>query len=205
MAYLRAYRMASTMGAAGDPAFSFKRAFKIPKKLRKLKLGRVAASVAGSVIPGVGPLISAFGSRAPAAAAPAAVAAGGMSPELLGLFMQLRALGIPVGDPVLPFLPGLIGAATRVLPGLGAIGAQVGKFLPAILGGAASGIAAGGLGALIGRGGGARAGGGSRRMNVGNVRALRRSMRRVEGFAKLARSTISFTKQTRMKAKGRKR
>lgn len=38
-----------------------------------------------------------------------------------------------------------------------------------------------------------------RRMNVGNTRALRRSMRRVQGFAKLAKATIQFTKTTRMK------
>ncbi len=39
----------------------------------------------------------------------------------------------------------------------------------------------------------------NRRMNVANPRALRRSMRRVEGFEKLARRTITFTRRTRMK------
>lgn len=39
----------------------------------------------------------------------------------------------------------------------------------------------------------------NRRMNVANPRALRRSMRRVSGFEKLARRTISFTRRTRMK------
>lgn len=39
----------------------------------------------------------------------------------------------------------------------------------------------------------------NRRMNVANPRALRRSMRRVQGFEKLARRTISFTKRVRMK------
>jgi hypothetical protein len=38
-----------------------------------------------------------------------------------------------------------------------------------------------------------------RRMNVGNVRALRRSMRRVQAFAKLAHKTISFTHHVKMK------
>ncbi len=38
-----------------------------------------------------------------------------------------------------------------------------------------------------------------RRMNVGNIRALRRSMRRVQAFAKLAHKTISFTKRVKMK------
>ena len=40
----------------------------------------------------------------------------------------------------------------------------------------------------------------NRRMNVANARALRRSMRRVKGFEKLARKTISFTKRVRIKS-----
>jgi len=39
----------------------------------------------------------------------------------------------------------------------------------------------------------------NRRMNVANPRALRRSMRRVQGFEKLARRTISFTRRVKMK------
>jgi len=39
----------------------------------------------------------------------------------------------------------------------------------------------------------------NRRMNVGNARALRRGMRRVSGFEKLARRTITFTKRVRIK------
>jgi hypothetical protein len=42
-----------------------------------------------------------------------------------------------------------------------------------------------------------------RRMNVLNARALRRSMRRVQGFAKFARKTMTFT--TRHKLKKRRR
>lgn len=45
-------------------------------------------------------------------------------------------------------------------------------------------------------------GGGERRhhrMHVTNVKALRRAMRRVQGFAKLARKTIGFTQRVRMK------
>lgn len=38
-----------------------------------------------------------------------------------------------------------------------------------------------------------------RRMHVTNVRALRRAMRRVQGFAKLARKTIGFTHRVHMK------
>lgn len=43
-------------------------------------------------------------------------------------------------------------------------------------------------------------GGRRRSMNAGNVKALRRSMRRVEAFATLAKKTIAFTKATRMKS-----
>lgn len=39
------------------------------------------------------------------------------------------------------------------------------------------------------------------RMNVANVHALRRSMRRVQGFAHLAKSTIAFTHATHLKKK----
>jgi len=43
----------------------------------------------------------------------------------------------------------------------------------------------------------------NRRMNVANPRALRRGMRRVSGFEKLARRTISFTKRVRIKTKAK--
>lgn len=39
----------------------------------------------------------------------------------------------------------------------------------------------------------------NRRMNVANPRALRRGMRRVQGFERLARKTIRFTKRVKMK------
>ncbi len=43
-----------------------------------------------------------------------------------------------------------------------------------------------------------------RRMNPGNVRALRRSMRRVQSFAKLARKTITFVHHVKMKKQRRR-
>jgi hypothetical protein len=43
------------------------------------------------------------------------------------------------------------------------------------------------------------------RMNVANVHALRRAMRRVGGFANLAKSTMTFAKTHHMKKRGRKR
>ena len=39
----------------------------------------------------------------------------------------------------------------------------------------------------------------NRRMNIANPRALRRGMRRVSGFEKLARRTITFTRRVKMK------
>lgn len=48
---------------------------------------------------------------------------------------------------------------------------------------------------LPGGGGGRR----HHRMHVTNVKALRRAMRRVQGFAKLARKTIGFTHRVHMK------
>jgi hypothetical protein len=43
-----------------------------------------------------------------------------------------------------------------------------------------------------------------RSMHVTNVKALRRSMRRVQGFAKLARKVMTFTSTHRMKRRRRK-
>ncbi len=39
----------------------------------------------------------------------------------------------------------------------------------------------------------------NRRMNIANPRALRRAMRRVQGFEKMAKRTIQFTRRVKMK------
>jgi len=39
----------------------------------------------------------------------------------------------------------------------------------------------------------------NRRMNIANPRALRKAMRRVQGFEKLAKRTITFTRRVKMK------
>ena len=44
-----------------------------------------------------------------------------------------------------------------------------------------------------------------RRMNPANVRALRRGMRRVQAFARLARGVMSFTHAHKMKKARRRR
>ncbi len=41
----------------------------------------------------------------------------------------------------------------------------------------------------------------NRRMNIANPRALRRAMRRVQGFEKLAKRTVRFTRRVKMKTK----
>jgi len=41
----------------------------------------------------------------------------------------------------------------------------------------------------------------NRRMNIANPRALRRAMRRVQGFEKLAKRTITFTRRTKLKTR----
>lgn len=76
--------------------------------------------------------------------------------------------------------------------------------MPAGPGGAISDIA-GALGGMLGGHGhpGSRAGGGGhRRMHVTNPKALRRAMRRVEGFAKLAHKTIQFVHHHKLKRRG---
>jgi hypothetical protein len=212
MAYIRMYRaMAAGQGDyVGDPGFSLKKMFKIPKKLRKLQPGKIigkALPVAAGFVPGVGPMLQGFMQRGGPAQVPSSVAPQ-LSPEFLGLMRVFQQMGLLQGDPGFNWsgvAKGALGVGSMFLPGIVGKAIQgAGKFLPAIAGGIASGAAGAGIGALIaGRGGGgARS---YRRMNVGNVRALRRSMRRVEGFAKLARQTISFTSSTRMKKRGRKR
>jgi len=42
----------------------------------------------------------------------------------------------------------------------------------------------------------------NRRMNVANPRALRKAIRRVQGFEKLAKRTITMTRRTRLKKHG---
>lgn len=124
------------------------------------------------------------------------------------------------GDPFLGGLiskigKGIVGAARGVLgipsmPGMGKIGGAIGGAVKKFPGGgkgaaiAAGGLAAGALGGMVGdrmMSGGGRS---YRRTNVGNVKALRRAMRRVQGFAKLANSTMSFTRTHRMKKRRRK-
>jgi len=116
------------------------------------------------------------------------------------------AIGTGVGGvrtpPILPPPPGQIGVGVS-FPG----GTQVvGQFAPVLPGRAARGmVAAPGAAcptgyhlAKDGSGRWVR----NRRMNVANPRALRKAMRRVQGFEKLAKRTIQFTRRVKMKKHG---
>ena len=119
------------------------------------------------------------------------------------------AIGGPIGGLILGGTVG-VAAGKALVPAGGAPAAPpsmpgIGMIQPVVAGvvqGAMAGRAMGGLcpsgyhPAKDGSGRCVR----NRRMNVANPRALRRSMRRVKGFEKLARRTISFTKRVRIKS-----
>jgi len=138
---------------------------------------------------------------------------------LSSLWKGIKTVGKAVlGIPVLPTGPGPVAAPPMQFqppvgykpsfPGIG-VGPTtkvpgVGRLPPYTATG--PGVLAGGgrVGELIPRGYHyAKDGSGklvrNRRMNVANPRALRRSMRRVQGFEKLAKRTISFTRRVKMK------
>lgn len=116
---------------------------------------------------------------------------------ILGLF---RRKVLPQAGTFMQRLAGKNGFKSAVSGALGGAGLQAvtkagKKLAPALLGGA--GVTAG-IAALTGAEKPRR-----RRMNVTNPKALRRSMRRVEGFARIAKRTISFTKRVKMKKRRR--
>lgn len=100
--------------------------------------------------------------------------------------------------------PGIEALARTGVTALQRIGGKALGFLKTPAGAAAAagaaGLAAGAAGAAAAGEEGARR---YRRMNVLNPYALRRSMRRVAGFAKFARKTMSFTKRYKMKKRRR--
>jgi len=118
------------------------------------------------------------------------------------------ALGAAAGTAVVPAAPV---PAPPAVPGAGAF-PGAGYGIPAAAGAVIGGAIAGYQGAPV-AGGVCPAGYHprkdrrlpfkcvrNRRMNIANPRALRRGMRRVKGFEKLARRTISFTKRVRIKS-----
>jgi len=114
---------------------------------------------------------------------------GGVAGEVLA---PSRRAGTP---PILPSPPpGTVGGAISFPGGTRVSGAVVPR-----LGGAAA------LGACPTGYHYAKDGSGrlvrNRRMNVANPRALRKAMRRVQGFEKLAKRTIQFTRRVKMKTR----
>lgn len=104
--------------------------------------------------------------------------------------------GFPFLAAALPLAKKVLGKAIPKIAGRA--GAVVGKVLgrtPKIAK-TAAGVAAGGaafeLGGRAVRGMGGGGGGGRRRMNVANVKALRRAIRRAHGFAKLSRKVMTY-------------
>lgn len=97
-----------------------------------------------------------------------------------------------------PFLPAAVMLGKKLLPKAGKIagkiGGLIGKKGPVFK--KAGGVVAAGagfeLGSRIVRGRGGEMGVRSRRMNVANVKALRRAIRRAHGFAKLSRKVLTF-------------
>jgi hypothetical protein len=91
----------------------------------------------------------------------------------------------------------------------GAIASEIKKVLGSPVGKA--GVVAGGIGAVLGATGErvissmGREGRKRRTMQVTSMKPLRRAMRRVTGFAHLAKSVMTFTTHHRMKVKRRKR
>jgi len=131
---------------------------------------------------------------------------------------QVLGVGGPVRTTTSPFLPGAgVGIGQPTLASALALAAKYGPAAVALIakyGARVVQLLAAGwtieqiLEALGVRGGagliGAGVGKRYRRMNVLNPRALRRSMRRVKGFAKFAGDTMTFTKTHRMKTRRRR-
>lgn len=118
------------------------------------------------------------------------------------------------GTPGVPMrLPGTVGGQITFPGGVGVgMGYVPGAVIPGIKGGGTGGGPPGRMPASLGPLGQcptgyhlAKDGSGrmvrNRRMNIANPRALRRAMRRVQGFEKMAKRTIQFTRRVKMKKK----
>jgi len=164
-----------TYGYAGDPGF-LSSLWKGIKKVALPILGGLVGGPIGAIVAG-----TAGGSR-PAPQQPTSFPG-------VGIGFQMAA---PPGWKYPPRLNGGAGAKGPSMPGF-VPPSSAGMQFPPGAGGPCP--AAGYHWAKDGSGRMVR----NRRMNVANPRALRRSMRRVQGFEKLARRTISFTRRVKMK------
>jgi len=168
----RAYGDYKTYGYAGDPGFLSS----LWKGIKSVALPVLGGLIAGPLGASAGAAVGARKPGAPQFQIPGTVAGqisfpGGMS---------VGAGYMPAMVPGQGRLPPFTAAGPGVLPGGGRGGAVVPSGYH---------FAKDGSGRIVR----------NRRMNVANPRALRRSMRRVQGFEKLARRTITFTRRTKMK------
>jgi len=164
-----------TYGYAGDPGFLSS----LWKGVKSIALPILGGMIAGPVGAGAVTAMTQNGKRPPPQFTVPGTVGGAISfPG--GTQVGMGFTGGQVG-PGVGRLPPFTAAGPGVLPGGGR---NLGGMVP-------SGyhFAKDGSGKLVR----------NRRMNVANPRALRRSMRRVQGFEKLARRTISFTRRVRMK------
>ncbi len=164
-----------TYGYAGDPGF-LSSLWKGIKKVAPVILGGLVGGPAGALIGAAG-------------------GGGGGKPT-----PQFPALPGTVGGAI--SFPGGTSISTAYVPG--AIVPGRGRLPPYTAAGPGVLPAGGRGGAMIPSGYHfAKDGSGrlvrNRRMNVANPRALRKAMRRVQGFEKLARRTIVFTRRVKMK------
>ena len=164
-----------TYGYAGDPGF-LSSLWKGIKKVARPIIGMAIGGPIGAVIGG------AIGGGKPSPPSQFPVPAGTIGGALSfpgGMSLSVaRTPGAMV--PGQGRLPPYMASGPGVLPGVGRGGSMVPSGYH---------FAKDGSGRLVR----------NRRMNVANPRALRRSMRRVQGFEKLARRTITFTRRVKMK------
>jgi len=167
-----------TYGYGGDPGF-LSRLWKKVKPIAGVVAGAVLGPIGGAVVQGL-------------------LKPRGTTPrQVIQTPTSFPGVGMQAG--MFPAVPAVIAAGGRVLAGRTVAAAAAGATAATMLSGPGgqpvcpSGyhLAKDGSGRLVR----------NRRMNVANPRALRRSMRRVQGFEKLARRTINFTRRVKMKTR----
>ncbi len=175
MSYARPMGDYKTYGYAGDPGFLSS----LWKGIKKIAPVLIGGALGGPIGAAIGGGIS--GKPTPQPQFPLVPQAGGGFPVAGAItFPGGTSLSGGVMVPGRGRLPPFTAAGPGVLPSGGRGGAMVPSGYH---------FAKDGSGRLVR----------NRRMNVANPRALRRSMRRVQGFEKLARRTISFTRRVKMK------
>ena len=164
-----------TYGYAGDPGFLSS----LWRGIKKVALPIIGGIVGGPVGAALGGAIG--GKPSPPSQFPMVPQAGGGFP--IGGAISFPG-GISLSGGVMVPGRGRLPPFTATGPGVLPSGGRGGQMIP-------SGyhFAKDGSGRLVR----------NRRMNVANPRALRRSMRRVQGFEKLAKRTIQFTRRVKMK------